>query len=228
MRAYRCYRSGVPTIRGVIFDLDGTLVDSNDAHILAWVEALAEFGWSVTPEQVRPLVGMGGDKLLPALVGVAEDGPEGRPISRRRKSLLARLVPTLRPFPGVQPLIAALRRRGLRLALASSGYRGDVERLLALAGLGDSFDAIVSADEVEHSKPDPDIVEAARAALGLPASEVVMIGDTRHDIVAAGRAGIVAIALRCGGAPEDTLAGAAAIYDGPEDLLARLEDSPLV
>ncbi len=218
----------MPKIRGVIFDLDGTLVDSNDAHVLAWVEALAEFGWTVTQEQVRPLVGMGGDKLLPALVGIAEDGPEGLPISRRRERLMARFVPTLRPFQGAKALLEALRKRGLRLAVASSGKHGDVEKLLALAGLQGHLDAVISADEAERSKPDPDIVETARAALDLPASEVVMIGDTRYDLEAARRAGITAIAFRCGGAPEDTLAGAAAIYDGPADLLAQLDQSLLL
>lgn len=218
----------MPTIRGVIFDLDGTLVDSNDAHVLAYVEALAEFGWTVTQEQVRPLIGMGADKLLPTLLGIDADGPEGRPVNRRREHLVARFVPTLRAFPGVVPLIAALRRRGLRLAVASSGTRSDVENLLALAGLQDGFDAVISASEVEHSKPAPDIVEAARAALGLPASEVVMVGDTCYDIAAARRADIACIALRCGGNADDTLAGALAIYDDPADLLARLDDSPLV
>ena len=223
-----CYRSGVPTIRGVIFDLDGTLVDSNDAHVLAWVEALAEFGWTVTQEQVRPLVGMGGDKLLPALVGVAAAGPEGHPVLKRRQALIARFVPQLRLFRGGAALLDALRRRGLRLALASSGTRPEVDRLLALGSLERSFDAIVSADEAARSKPDPDIVEAARAALELPASEVVMIGDTHYDLEAARRAGIATLAFRCGGAPEASFAGAVAIYDGPADLLANLDRSPPV
>ena len=148
----------MPTIRGVIFDLDGTLVDSNEAHVLAWVDALAEFDWTVTQEQVRPLIGMGGDKLLPALIGIADDSPEGRPLVRRRDHLMARVVPTLRPFPGAQALVEALHERGLRLAV-----------------------------EAEHSKPDPDIVAAARAALGLAASEVVKIGDTRYDLEASRR-----------------------------------------
>jgi HAD superfamily hydrolase (TIGR01509 family) len=217
----------VPTIRGVIFDLDGTLVDSNEAHVLAWIEALAEFGWTVTAAQVRPLIGMGADKLLPALIGVAEDGPDGRPISGRRARLLARFAPQLRPFPGVRALLDALRRRGLRLAVATSAVREDAERLLARAGLHDCFDVVVSADEAARSKPDPDIIEAAREALGLPPSEVVMVGDTRFDIAAARRAGITAIALRCGGSADETLAEAAAIYDDPADLLAQLETSPL-
>jgi HAD superfamily hydrolase (TIGR01509 family) len=218
----------VPTIRGVIFDLDGTLVDSNDAHILAWVEALAEFGWNVTQEQVRPLVGMGSDKLLPALAGVALDSNEGHPVSTRRQALMARFVPQLRPFPGAVELVEALRRRGLRIALASSATRPDVDRLLAQIGLENSFDAIVSAGEATHSKPDPDIVESARAALGLPASECVMIGDTRYDLEAARRAEIPSIAFLCGGMPEDTLGDALAIYEGPADLLEHLDASPLV
>lgn len=224
----RCYRSCVPKIRGVIFDLDGTLVDSNDAHILAWVEALAEFGWEVTQEQVRPLVGMGSDKLLPALVGVGLDSHEGHPVEKRRQALMTRFIPQLLAFPGAVDLVATLRRRGLRVALASSGTRPDVDHLLALIGLDSSFEAVVTAGEAAHSKPAPDIVEMARAALGLPASECVMIGDTRYDLEAARRAGIPAIGFRCGGMPEDTLGDAVAIYDGPADLLAHLDGSPLV
>lgn len=210
---------------GVIFDLDGTLVDSNDAHALTWTEALAEFGFTVPFARVRPLIGMGGDKLLPALVGVAEDSPEGRPVVRRRDVLMARAIEGLRPFPGARALLDELRARGRRLVLASSGRGGDVARILAGAGLDGAFDAVVTASDAERSKPDPDIVQAALAALG--PGRAVMVGDTIYDLVAARRAGIPALALRCGGAPEADLADAAAIYDDPADLLARLDGSPL-
>jgi HAD superfamily hydrolase (TIGR01509 family) len=214
-------------LRGVIFDLDGTLVDSNDAHVLAWTGALAEFGWDIAPERVRPLIGMGGDKLLPALIGVADDGPDGRPIVRRRRHLFARMTPDIRPCPGAARLLDALRERGLPVALASSAGAGDVERLLRAAGLLDRFAAIVTADDVAGSKPDPDLVAVAVARLGLHPGEAVLIGDTRYDIEAARRAGVAAIALRCGGSSDDELAGALAVYDDPADLLARLDESPL-
>ncbi len=214
-------------IRGVIFDLDGTLVDSNDAHTLAWVESLAEFGWTVTPAQVRPLIGMGGDKLLPTLIGIEEDSAEGRPIRRRRSRLMARYTESMRPCHGARALLDALRARGLRLAVATSAHASDVDALLTAAGVRGCFDVVISAGDAERSKPDPDIVEAARAALGLSSGEVVMVGDTCYDLEAARRAGIPTIALRCGGADPASLAGAAAIYDDPADLLQHLEDSPL-
>lgn len=215
-------------LRGVIFDLDGTLVDSNDAHVIAWTEALSEFGWAVAPERVRPLIGMGGDKLLPALIGVAEDGREGRPIAGRRRHLFARMVPDLRPFPGAAALLDALRARGTKTALASSAGAGDVDALLRVAGLVGRFTAVVTSDDVDASKPEPDLVATALARLGLHAGEALLIGDTRYDIEAARRAGVAALAFRCGGAPDDDLAAALAIYDGPADLLARLGDVPLL
>jgi HAD superfamily hydrolase (TIGR01509 family) len=217
----------VAPVRGVIFDLDGTLVDSNDAHVIAWVEALAEFGWTVTPGQVRPLIGMGGDKLLPALIGVREDGPDGRPIVRRRARIFARMIPDLRPFPGVDALLVALRRRGLRLALASSASAVDVDPLLRAARLHDRFDAIVTSDDADRSKPDPDLVSAALARLELAPGEVVLIGDTPYDIAAARRADVDTIAFRCGGSPDEALTGAVAVHDGPADLLAHLGRSRL-
>lgn len=214
-------------IRGVIFDLDGTLVDSNEAHVLSWTEALGEFGWQVAPEQVRPLIGMGGDRLLPALIGIAEEAPEGRPISRRRQRLMERFLPELRPFAGAQALLRELGRRGLRRAVASSASRADVDRMLERAGLVGCFEAVISADEAASSKPAPDVVEAARTKLGLEPGEVIMVGDTRYDVAAARRVGIPAIGLRCGGADDAALAGAVAIYDGPAELLAEIDRSPL-
>lgn len=214
-------------IRGVIFDLDGTLVDSTEAHVLSWVEALGEFGWTVAPELVRPLIGMGGDKLLPALIGVPEDGPEGRPIRKRRQRLMERLLPELRPFPGAQALLREVKGRGLRRALASSGDRKDVEQLLAVGGLGECFDHVVTADDAGRSKPDPDVIAAALARLGLAAGEVIMVGDTRYDVLAARKLGISTIGLRCGGASDEALVGTVAIYDDPMALLEQIEASVL-
>jgi HAD superfamily hydrolase (TIGR01509 family) len=215
-------------VRGVLLDVDGTLVDSNDAHARAWVEALAEAGHQVRVEAVRPLIGMGGDKLLPAAAGVSAESPEGKQIAERRSSIFrGRYLPRLRAFPGVRDLLARMRGRGLRVGVASSAQPDELKELLRIAGATELMPAAASADEVEGSKPDPDVVQAALRKIEVPAAEAVLIGDTPYDVEAALRAGAGVIAFRCGGWTDDRLAGALAVYDGPWDLAARFETSPL-
>jgi HAD superfamily hydrolase (TIGR01509 family) len=215
--------------RGVIFDVDGTLIDSNDAHAHAWVDALCEYGHQVDFARIRPLIGMGGDKLLPEVIGVADDTPEGKAISGRRADIFrARHLSELRPFPKVRELVERLERDGRKVTVASSATKDDLVALLDKAGLRHLADDSASKDDAERSKPDPDIVHAALGRLGLPPAEVVMVGDTPYDVEAAKRAGIRAIAFRCGGGWTDAdFTGAAAIYDGPADLLAHLDESPI-
>jgi HAD superfamily hydrolase (TIGR01509 family) len=215
--------------RGVIFDVDGTLIDSNDAHARAWVDALAEYGHRVDFARVRPLIGMGGDKLLPEVIGVAEDTPEGEAISERRADVFrSRHLPDLRAFPKARELVERLERDGTAVTIASSATKEDLVALLDKAGLRSLADCAASKDDAERSKPDPDIVHAALARLGLRPDDVVMVGDTPYDVEAAQRAGLRAIAFRCGGGWSDAdFDGATAIYDGPADLLARLDESPL-
>lgn len=214
---------------GVIFDVDGTLLDSNDAHARSWVEALGEHGYAVELERVRPLIGMGGDKVLPELTGLAEDSPEGRAISTRRGEIFrTRYLPSLRAFPKVRDLIARLEEDGEAIAVASSASEDDLAALLDKAGLRHLVDDAASKDDAERSKPDPDIVQAALDRLDLPPELVVMVGDTPYDVEAATRAGVRTIALRSGGCWTDAdFAGAAAIYDDPADLLAHLDESPI-
>jgi|RhiMetdeSRZDD1v2_1073273.scaffolds.fasta_scaffold600356_2 phosphoglycolate phosphatase-like HAD superfamily hydrolase len=215
-------------LRAVLLDIDGTLVDSNDAHARAWVDALAEHGRTVKLGVVRRLIGMGGDKLLPRVSGLAEDGPEGRRISERRREIfLSRYLPAVRPFPAVPELVTRMRADGLRIAPATSAKREELEALLAIAGVPELADAAASSDDVDRSKPDPDVVGAALARAGHGASEAILIGDTPYDVEAATRAGVDTIALRCGGWSDAELAGALAIYDAPADLLAHYDDSPL-
>lgn len=213
-------------VRGVLLDVDGTLVDSNDAHARAWVEALAERGVRVAREEVRRLIGMGGDKLLPAVADYEDGSPEAEAVSARRGEIFrARYLPRLAPFPEARALVAHLRGRGLTLVVATSAKRDELGALLKIAGVADLLDGATSADDVARSKPDPDIVQAAVARSGLAAGELVMIGDTPYDVEAATRAGVRAVALRCGGWDDRALAGAAAVYDGPADLLARFDRS---
>ncbi len=214
--------------RGVLLDIDGTLIDSNDAHARSWVDALAEHGHTVAFERVRPLIGMGGDKLLPELTGLDAEGPEGERISTRRRELfLTRHLPRLTPCRGARALVERLRGDGVQLIAASSAQQDELGPLLEQAGVADLIEAATSSDDAERSKPDPDIVAAALRRGRLAAQDVVMIGDTPYDIAAARRAGVRLIALRCGGWDDDGLAGAAAIYDDPADLLAHYEQSPL-
>jgi HAD superfamily hydrolase (TIGR01509 family) len=215
-------------LRGVILDVDGTLVDSNDAHARAWQEALKEHRIERPLTSVRRLIGMGGDKLLPELTGLAPDSAEAKSISERRSKIFAeKYLPQVKPFPGVRGLLLRMRAANLCLSVGSSAKEKELHPLLAIAQVEDLIHAVTSSSDVESSKPDPDIVEAAFGELHLRAHEVMMIGDTPYDIEAARRAGVEAIAFRCGGWDDAGLTGARAIYEGPAELLARFDSSPL-
>lgn len=215
-------------LRGVIWDIDGTLINSNDAHARSWVDALSEAGVSVSFADVRPLIGMGGDKLLPRLAGVEESEPRGERISKRRAEIFKeRYLPDIRPFPQTRELLQRLKSRGLALAVASSAKGEELAGFLDLAHVRDLIEEASSSSDAERSKPDPDIVSAALEKLGYDPSEVVMVGDTPYDVEAASALGIRTIALRSGGRSDADLAGAVAIYDHPAQLLEQLEDSPL-
>lgn len=216
-------------VRGVILDVDGTLVNSNDAHARAWVQALAHFDIYVPFPEVRRMIGMGGDKLLPAVANVTEDSPLGQKVSEYRSTIFSeRFLPQLAPFPKTRELLSRMRASGLSLSVATSAQQSELEPLLRLAKVWDLLEGASSSNEAEHSKPDPDIVQAALRRLDLDPSRVVMIGDTPYDIEAAARAGISTIAFRCGGRSDRDLAQAIAIYDDPADLLAHFDSSPLV
>ncbi|HUR34611.1 MAG TPA: HAD family hydrolase [Vicinamibacterales bacterium] len=212
----------------VLFDVDGTLVDSNDAHARAWVEAFADSGIIVDFTRVRRCIGMGGDKLMPEVSGVNEESEKGTAIAKRRAEIFAdRFLPALRPFPDAGRLVADLKDQGYTVVAASSAKRDELQPLLEIAGADALMDASTSSDDAESSKPDPDIIHAALKRAGATAAEAVMIGDTPYDVEAARRAGLAVIAFRCGGWRDEDLTGAVAIYDGPWDLLRRLAESPL-
>jgi HAD superfamily hydrolase (TIGR01509 family) len=215
------------TVRGVLLDIDGTLVESNDAHAHAWVKALGESGREVAFESVRPLIGMGGDKLLPAVCGLDAESPEGKRVSKRRKEIfLAEYLPHLRPCRGARELLGLLAERGYKMAAASSAKKDELGPLLKLCGADRVVEAATSSDDADESKPDPDILHAALKEIGLPAAEVVLLGDTPYDVEAARRAGVRVIALRCGGWRDADLA-ADAVYDDPADLTKHLDRSLL-
>jgi HAD superfamily hydrolase (TIGR01509 family) len=211
----------------VLLDIDGTLVGSNDAHARAWVDAFAEAGFAVPFERVRPLIGMGSEKLIPALVPVRDPDAVERLAARRSEIFRTKYLPGLKPTPGSAALVARLRAAGIRAVVATSAKADEVRALLAIAGAPELASTATSGDDVERSKPDPDVVHAALARTGLPPERVLMIGDTPYDVEAATRAGVGTIALRSGGWKDADLAGALSIYDDPADLLAHWDESPL-
>ena len=215
-------------IRCVLLDVDGTLVDSNDAHARAWEEAFRAAGFAVPFERVRRMVGMGGDKLIPTATGLHADDPRAKALAERRQEIFQqRYLAAVRPFPRVRELVERLRDGGRCVAVASSAQEDELKPLLEVAGVEELLHATTSSSDAERSKPDPDIVSAALRRLECAARETAMIGDTPYDVEAAARAGVPVIAFRCGGWDDAALRGAVAVYDDPADLLDRWDASPL-
>jgi nudix-type nucleoside diphosphatase (YffH/AdpP family)/HAD superfamily hydrolase (TIGR01509 family) len=218
-------------VRGaVIFDIDGTLIDSVDLHAAAWREALRKFGHEVSFERVRSQIGKGGDKLLPVFLTQAEIEQYGTALEDYRAELFRReYLPKAKPFPGVRPLFERLRRDGWKIALGSSAKKEEVEYYKKLADIDGLTDAEVTKSDVKESKPAKDIFVAALKKLGpLDPDLVLVVGDTPYDAEAAGKAGLRTIGVRCGGWADEALreAGCFVLYDGPADILARYDETP--
>ena len=211
--------------RAWLFDVDGTLVDTNDLHAAAWREAFLHFGHQVSFEAIRWQVGKGGDNLIPSLLpDLGQD--ERAALEAWRGDLFKRCyMPRAVPFEGVRALFERIVADGAKVVLASSSGEAEVAFYLGLIGAEDLVAASTSKDDAESSKPCPDIFEAALAKPRLPAAEAVVVGDSVWDMKAASRTGLRAIGFRCGGFPEAALleAGARALFDGPTDLLARYD-----
>lgn len=218
-------------IRALISDVDGTLIDSVDAHADAWIETLRHFGFEADRTAMRRQIGKGADQLLPEFVPRQILAEKEGEISAYRSDLFKlRYLETVRPFPMVRELFARMRDRGVRTVLASSGTADEVEVYAAIAQVSDLVDVTVSADDAERSKPHGDIFAAALAHLSpLGPDETIVLGDTAWDVIAARKAGLRTVALRCGGFPPAELeaSGPVAIYQDPADLLARFAGSPL-
>lgn len=214
-------------LRGVILDVDGTLIDSNRAHAQAFADVFRAHGRDIPAERVQPLIGMGGDKLIPELTGLDAEHGEGKRLADAKKARFREhYLPRLRPTPGARALLERLRADGLELVVATSASGDEVGGLLEQAGIADLLPRTTSASDAEESKPDPDIVEAALAKAGLDARDAVMLGDTPYDIEAALRAGVPCVAVRSGGWDDAALRGAIALYDSPADIVAHYDESP--
>lgn len=215
-------------LKAVILDVDGTLIDSNDAHAQAWVDAGKEFGYDIPFDRVRWLIGMGGDHVLPKLTGLEEESKQGQHILDCRGEIFRqRYLSSLAPFPQVRELLERIEADGYRMVVASSASKDDLHALLEQAGVADLLEKTTSADDAERSKPAPDIVEAALARAACAPDEALMIGDTPYDVKAATHAGVQTLAVRCGGWSDEDLHGAIQIFDAPAELYLRYTDSVL-
>ncbi len=218
-------------IEAVIFDVDGTLIDSVDYHARAWVWAFARHGHDIPFEDIRGQIGKGGDQLLPVFLTPEEIDHFGEKMSDERGAFFKeQYLQQVRAFPMVRELFRRIKADGKRIVLASSAKEDELEKYEEIAGIADLIEESTSSDDAEKSKPHPDIFHAALAKLGgLDPSRAVVIGDTPWDALAAGKAGLKTIGVLCGGFSEEDLraAGCETIFAGPADLLARYDESPL-
>jgi HAD superfamily hydrolase (TIGR01509 family) len=218
-------------VKAVIFDIDGTLVDSVDLHAEAWQAAFRHFGYDLPFERIRSQIGKGGDQLMPALLPKPEVERRGEEIEQYRLDLFRReYLPRVKAFPCVRELFERIKADGKLIALASSAKGQELAHYKRVAQIEDLVDVETSSDDAKQSKPHPDIFQAALDRLGgLDPADAIVVGDTPYDAQAAAKAGLRTIGLRCGGWPEEELrtAGCIAIDRDPADLLQQYDQSPL-
>ena len=217
-------------IRAFIFDIDGTLVDSNELHVDSWDRAFRKFGKEFPKDKLRAEIGKGSDQYLPEFLSETEIAEFGKDLDEYRSEIFREeYLPRVKPFPKVRDLFRRIRDDGKRIVLASSGKKKDTEYYVGLLGIDKLIEGYTSAEDAGRSKPAPDIFTAALEKLGendgpIRANEAIAVGDTPFDVEAAAKIGLRTIALTCGGKTEEVLrkAGAIAIYKDPADLLAHL------
>jgi HAD superfamily hydrolase (TIGR01509 family) len=217
--------------RIAVLDVDGTLVDSNYQHAMAWYRALRSLGEIYPIWRIHRLIGMGGDNLLTELAGEEVEARIGEEARERQGKEVDALLNEIAPLPGARDLLVALKERGHRLVLASSGQQRHVDFALDLLDARDLADAWTSSADADATKPAPDLLQSALKKLGEPADAAgVMVGDSPFDVAAASKVGMPTIVVRSGGFGDDELreAGAVAIFDTPGDLRAALDDTDLV
>lgn len=216
-------------VQNVIFDVDGTLVDSVDEHAEAWRRAFLEFGRDVPFAHVRSQIGKGADQLIPVFFNDEELAQFGKELEEYRTQLFLKdFLPKIRPFPKVRELFQALRKEGARVALASSAKEEELKHYVKLCRIQGLFEEATNKDEVDKSKPHPDIFAAALKRLGNPeVRATVVVGDTPYDALAAGKLNVPTVGMLCGGFPADDLraAGCRVLMKDPAELLARFEAS---
>jgi HAD superfamily hydrolase (TIGR01549 family) len=215
------------TEAAAILDIDGTLVDSNYQHTLAWYRALRQHGHVAPMWRIHRHIGMGGDQLVSSLCGEEVEEREGDDIRAAEKALYMSMIEEVEPLEGARDLLLDLKRLDRRVVLASSAKPDEIEHYLDLLDARGLADAWTSSGDVEATKPAPDLVEAAIERIG--GGPAVMVGDSTWDCEAAKRAGVETLAVLTGGFSEQELtdAGASAVFRSIEDLRTRLSDTPL-
>jgi phosphoglycolate phosphatase-like HAD superfamily hydrolase len=222
---------GTSMVDAVIFDLDGTLVDTNDAHVQAWYSAFRDLGYDVPRSRIVREIGKGGDKLVPSILGEEGEARDGEALRAAHgvHFLTIAKKEKFRVFPGTEALMGELRRRGIATAVATSSKKEQLDAVAASSGLDVTplVDAVVTGSDASESKPAPDLVHAALAKLGSDPRRSVMVGDTPYDGQACARAGVPFLGLLCGGRPPELLieAGARGLYADPADLLLQLDEA---
>ncbi|MFN2502141.1 MAG: HAD family hydrolase [Pyrinomonadaceae bacterium] len=218
-------------IKAVIFDVDGTLVDSNDLHVEAWQRAFREYGKQVSREAIHEQIGKGGDQLMPEFCSREELDRFGEELEKYRGEMFVReYLPRVRCFPRVRELFERIKGDGLKTALASSAKEDEIAQHKKSLGIDRLVDGATSADYVDSSKPDPDIFQAALDGLkDIEPHEAIVVGDTPWDVIAARKTGVQTIGVLSGGFTVDELrdAGAVEIYKDIADLLENYDRSPL-
>lgn len=210
-------------VKAVLFDVDGTLVDTNYLNAVAWWEALAQAGHDVPMASIHRAIGMGSGRMLDALLPGDRDASADSSIKTSHAALYSVYWPRLRPLPGARRLLQACHDHGLRVVLASSADPRELEVLRAALDCDDAIDAATSSGDVDASKPAPELVQVALGQAGTSPAESVFIGDAVWDAQACQRAGVPCIGVLTGGTSraELTEAGAVAVYDSPADLLEQ-------
>jgi HAD superfamily hydrolase (TIGR01509 family) len=218
-------------LSALIFDVDGTLVDSNQAHVDAWETALKQNGYSVSPDRIAVEIGKGGDKLVPSILGQQIEKRDGKKLRKAHTAKFTKLAESrgLSPFPGILDLLAELRRRGLKLAVATSSKKDELGTLERSANLDlrSHFDVVATSDDADESKPAPDLVEVAAEKLRMSPAQCAMVGDTPYDAQTSRDAGVVCLGVTCGGMNDaKTLRGSGMrkVYRDPADMAERIDD----
>lgn len=212
-----------------VFDVDGTLVDTTYLHTVAWWEAFRQSGHVVPMAEIHRTIGMGADHLLDHLLGEDRDRSQDGEISDGHRTLYAEYWPRLAPLEGAAELLAACADRGWKVVLASSAKGEELAAMRAVLGADEAVADVTSSDDVDSSKPAPDLVEQALELAGVPARRAVFVGDTVWDVAACRKAGVRCLGVLSGGVSRQELleAGADEVYEGPGELLRRLDGSPL-
>ncbi|MFI6932197.1 HAD family hydrolase [Streptomyces sp. NPDC050287] len=215
--------------RAAVFDVDGTLVDTNHLHVVTWWEAFRQAGHEVPMHAVHRAVGLGSADLIAHLLGDDRDKGRDEELSAAHKALYGQYFDRLPAFRDAGRLLHRLHRDGWRVVLATSAGGAELSALRRAIDADDAISDTASADDVDEGKPSPEPVRHALDLVGVPAEQAVFVGDTVWDMRAGSRAGVRCVGVLCGGIPRTDLekAGAAEIYDDPADLLASLADSPL-